>query len=63
MGLFDLFSSASSNKFSIGDFVRVKLTGEEGNIINALSDNTYEVELHSSGRCDYYKENELEKMW
>lgn len=64
MGLLDLLlSSDSSNCFSIGDFVRIKLTGEEGSIISSFSDNTYEVELHDSGRTQYCKANELEKMW
>lgn len=63
MGLFDLFSSSSSNSFSIGGFVRVKLTGQEGCIVSAFNDNTYEVKLNETGRVEYHKENELEKMW
>ena len=39
------------------------MTGEEGNIISAFDDNTYEVELHENGRVEYCKESELEKMW
>ena len=63
MGLLDLLLSNSSNRFEIGDFVRIKMTGEEGNIISAFDDNTYEVELHENGRVEYCKESELEKMW
>lgn len=63
MGLFDLFSSSSSNKFNVGDFVRVKLTGEEGHIVTAFDDNTYEVELNETGSRRHYQEYELEKMW
>ena len=63
MGLFDLFGSSSSNKFNVGNFVKVKITGEEGRIVSAFNDNTYEVELNETGRVDYYKANELEKMW
>ena len=63
MGIFDLLMSSSSNGFKVGDFVRVKLTGQEGNIISAFNDHTYEVELHESGRVEYCKESELEKMW
>ena len=63
MGLLDLLLSNSSNTFKVGDFVRIKMTGEEGNIISAFDDNTYEVELHENGRVEYCKERELEKMW
>ena len=63
MGLFDLFISSSSNKFKVGEFVRIKLTGQEGNIVSVFNDNTYEVELHENGRVEYCKESELEKMW
>jgi len=63
MGLLDLLMSSSSNEFKVGDFVRIKLTGQEGNIISAFNDNTYEVELHENGRVEYCKESELEKMW
>ncbi|MBO5005426.1 MAG: hypothetical protein J6D03_09395 [Clostridia bacterium] len=63
MGLLDLFLSSSTNEFNIGDMVRIKLTGQEGNIVSALSDNTYEVELHENGRVEYCKASELEKMW
>ena len=63
MGLLDLLLSNSSNTFKVGDFVRIKMTGEEGNIISAFDDNTYEVELHENGRVEYCKESELEKMW
>ena len=63
MGLLDLLLSNSSNTFKVGDFVRIKITGQEGNIISAFDDNTYEVELHENGRVEYCKESELEKMW
>ena len=63
MGLFDLFISSSSNRFKVGEFVRIKLTGQEGNIVSVFNDNTYEVQLHENGRVEYCKENELEKMW
>lgn len=63
MGLFDLFISSSSNRFKVGEFVRIKLTGQEGNIVSVFNDNTYEVELHENGRVEYCKESELEKMW
>ena len=63
MGLLDLFLSSSTNEFNIGDMVRIKLTGQEGNIVSALSDNTYEVELDENGRVEYCKASELEKMW
>ena len=63
MGLLDLLMSGSSNGFKVGDFVRIKLTGQEGNIISVFNDNTYEVELHENGRVEYCKESELEKMW
>ena len=63
MGLFDLFCSNSNAKFSVGDFVRIILTGDEGHIINVFNDGTYEVELDSSGRIEYCKESELDKMW
>ena len=63
MGLLDLLMSSSSNGFQVGDFVRIKLTGQEGNIISAFNDNTYEVELHENGRVEYCKESELEKIW
>lgn len=63
MGLLDLFLSSSTNEFNVGDMVRIKLTGQEGNIVSALSDNTYEVELHENGSVEYYKANELERMW
>ena len=55
--------SKYSNEFNVGDMVRIKLTGQEGNIVSALSDNTYEVELHENGSVEYYKANELERMW
>ena len=63
MGLLDLLMSSSSNGFKVGDFVRIKLTGQEGNIISVYNDNTYEVELHENGRVEYCKESELEKIW
>lgn len=63
MGLLDLLLSSSSNGFEVGDFVRIRLTGQEGNIISVFNDNTYEVELHENGRVEYCKESELEKMW
>ena len=63
MGLLDLLISSSSNGFKVGDFVRIRLTGQEGNIISVFNDSTYEVELHENGRVEYYKENELEKIW
>lgn len=63
MGLLDLLLSNSSNTFKVGDFVRIKITGQEGNIISAFDDNTYEVELHENGRVEYCKESKLEKMW
>lgn len=63
MGLFDLFSSSSSAKFGIGDFVRIRLTREEGYITTVFDDNTYGVKLNESGRTEYCKENELEEMW
>ena len=63
MGLLDLLMSSSSTGFEVGDFVRIKLTGQEGNIISVFNDNTYEVELHESGRIEYCKESELEKIW
>lgn len=63
MGLFDLFISSSSNRFKVGEFVRIKLTGQEGNIVSVFNNNTYEVELHENGRVEYCKESELEKMW
>lgn len=63
MGLFDLFTSNSNGKFKVWDFVRIKLTGEEGNIISVFDDNTYEVEIHESGRIEYCKESELEKLY
>ena len=63
MGLLDLLISSSSNGFKVGDFVRIRLTGQEGNIISAFNDNTYEVELHENGKVEYCKESELEKMW
>ena len=64
MGLLDLlFSAGTCNIFSIGDFVRIKLTREEGTITTAFSDNTYEVEIHENGETRYCKEDELEKVW
>ena len=63
MGLLDLLISSSSTGFEVGDFVRIKLTGEEGNIISVFNDSTYEVELHERGRIEYCKESELEKIW
>ena len=63
MGLLDLLISSSSNGFKVGDFVRIKITGQEGNIISVFSDNTYEVEIHENGRVEYCKESELEKIW
>ena len=52
MGLFDLFSSSSGAKFGIGDFVRNRLTREEGNITTGFDDNTYEVRINESGRTE-----------
>lgn len=63
MGLLDLLMSSYSNGLKVGDFVRIRLTGQEGNIISVFNDNTYEVELHENGRVEYCKESELEKMW
>ena len=63
MGLLDLLMSSYSNGLKVGDFVRIRLTGQEGSIISAFNDNTYEVELHENGRVEYCKESELEKMW
>lgn len=63
MGLLDILLSSASNGFNVGDFVRIKLTGQEGNIISVFNDNTYEVELHESGKVEYCKESELEKLW
>ena len=63
MGLLDLLLSNSSNTFKVGDFVRIKITGEEGNIISAFDNNTYEVELHENGRVEYCKEKKKKKMW
>lgn len=63
MGLFDLFCSNSNSKFNVGDFVKIILTGDEGHIVNVFNDGTYEVELDSSGRIEYCKESELDKIW
>ena len=64
MGLFDLlFSSNSCNGFSIGDFVRIKLTGEEATVTFVFSNNTYEVEIHGTGELRHCKITELEKLW
>jgi len=63
MGLLDLLLSSSSNGFKVEDFVRIRLTGQEGSIISAFYDNTYEIELHENGRVEYCKESELEKIW
>lgn len=64
MGLLDLlFSSASENNFSTGDFVRIKLTGEEATITIAFNNNTYEVEIHGSNETRYCNADELEKLW
>jgi len=63
MGLLDLLLSSSSNGFKVEDFVRIRLTGQEGSIISAFNDNTYEIELHENGRVEYCKESELEKIW
>ena len=46
MGLLDLFISSSSIRFKVGEFVRIKLTGQEGNIVSVFNDSTYEVQLH-----------------
>ena len=63
MGLFDLLLGSSNNGFKVGDYVRIRLTGQEGNIISVFNDNTYEVELHENGRIEYCKQSELEKIW
>ena len=65
MGLFkDLLSSSSSksSKFKIGDFVRVKLTLEAGEVINIVG-NKIAVRLEDTGKVFYYKESELQKLF
>lgn len=63
MGLLDLLLGSSSNGFKVRDYVRIILTGQEGNIVSVFNDNTYEVELHENGRIEYCKKSELEKIW
>lgn len=65
MGLFkDLLSSSSSesSKFKIGDFVRVKLTLEAGEVVKIIG-NKIAVRLEDTGKVFYYKESELQKFF
>ena len=65
MGLFkDLLSSSSSesSKFKIGDFVRVKLILEAGEVINIV-ENKIAVRLDDIGKVFYYKESEPQNFF
>lgn len=64
MGFFkDLLNSSSSkfSKFKIGDFVRVKLTLEAGEVTNIVG-NKIAVRLEDTDKVFYYKESELQKF-
>ena len=58
MGLF--FENVDDYK--IGDFVRIRLTGEVGHIVSLFS-NECTVEIDESGLVDNYKKSEIEKLW
>ena len=55
-------TNSNSGKFKIGDFVKVKLTGEEGEIVDIYG-NIYGVKIHSTKEVYNYKENEIEKLF
>lgn len=57
-----LGSSSNYNGFKIGDFVKIKLTGEEGQIVD-IHDNIYGVKIHKTHEVYNYKENEIEKLF
>lgn len=54
--------SFTSNKFKIGDFVKIKLTGEEGQIVD-IHGNIYGVEVNKTHEVYNYKENEIERLF
>lgn len=57
-----LGSSSNYNGFKIGDFVKIKLTGEEGQIVD-IHGNIYGVKIHKTHEVYNYKENEIEKLF
>ena len=57
-----LGTNASSNKFKIGDFVKIKLTGEEGQIVD-IHGNIYGVEINKTHEVYNYRENEIESLF
>lgn len=62
MGFFKDLLNSSSSKFKIGDFVRVKLTLEAGEVINIVG-NKIAVRLEDTDKVFYYKESELQKFF
>ena len=57
-----LGTNSTYNKFKIGDFVRIKLTGEEGQVVD-IHGNIYGVKSHRTQEVYNYKENEIEKLF
>lgn len=66
MGLLDILlggsSNNSSNKFQIGDKVRVKYREQEGYIIDK-NGSLYMVSLKDGAYVDSYSADQLEKCW
>ena len=60
MGIFGLKNN--SDKFKIGDRVRVKYRGQEGYIIDKNGD-LYMVSINNGQIVDSYSVNDLEKCW
>lgn len=60
MGIFSF--SNNSDKFKIGDRVRVKYIGQEGYIIDKNGD-LYMVSINNGQVVDSYSANDLEKCW
>ena len=67
MGLLDILlggssSGSSSEKFQIGDKVRVKYRGQEGYIIDR-NGSLYTVSINNGQIVDSYSASDLEKCW
>ena len=64
--LLDLLLGGSNNKgnsLQVGDWVRIKSYGDEGEII-AILGNLYEVEIEGRGNdVETFTANELEKLY
>lgn len=57
-----LGTNSTCSRFKIGDFVRIKLTGEEGQVVD-IHGNIYGVKSYRTQEVYNYKENEIEKLF